>query len=483
MSGQAKSSAGVVILLIPALLLTFVVGFVLLLGDEPTTCTPGSSIAGVNVDVGSVPKGPIAGYGHDQLVNAAHIMVAGKALGLSVRDQTIGVMTAMGESDLTILDSGDAAGPDSRGLFQQRDNGAWGSYADRMDPTISATNFFKVLAQLPGRDVLTPTEIAHRVQRNADPNHYTRYWEGAVQIVETLSGTTGTAAAEKPVTTSSTYHLGNVKPQTTALANLIGPMFGIKTIGGYRESARDPGGHPSGLALDLMTNDIPDGTATGDRMAQYLIDNADKLGIDYLIWKQRSYRPSRGTWVQMEDRGSITQNHFDHVHVNLKPGATVTTPDGSGSIPGSCGLTTNATVNAAGWAAPGAGPINSRYGWRSDPLTGERRLHTGVDLQAGGDGGPIYAAQAGTVVRVGTDRNGGWTIDVDHGGGVMTRYKHMWADGILVKEGDQVTAGQQIAKTGSSGWSTGAHLHFEVLVNGSQVDPIEFMKSVGITLG
>ena len=76
-----------------------------------------------------------------------------------------------------------------------------------------------------------------------------------------------------------------------------------------------------------------------------------------------------------------------------------------------------------------------------------------------------------------------WTIDIDHGGGIMTRYKHMWDHGILVKAGAQVAAGQQIGKTGSSGWSTGAHLHFEVRVNGEATDPVEFMKSVGITLG
>ena len=65
----------------------------------------------------------------------------------------------------------------------------------------------------------------------------------------------------------------------------------------------------------------------------------------------------------------------------------------------------------------------------------------------------------------------------------MTRYKHMWASGVLVSAGDRVTAGQQIGRVGSSGWSTGPHLHFEVHVNGSPVDPEQFMSEVGITLG
>lgn len=139
---MAQRNSGVLIVagLIPALILTLVFSIILLGGsDEDTMCLPGSQQPGVTIDPESVPSTPIAGYEHEQLVNAAHIMQAGEALGLSARDQTIGVMTAMGESSLRVLDHGDAAGPDSRGLFQQRDNGAWGSYEDRMDPFISAT--------------------------------------------------------------------------------------------------------------------------------------------------------------------------------------------------------------------------------------------------------------------------------------------------------------------------------------------------------
>ena len=91
---------------------------------------------------------------------AAIIMLAIQDLGMSKRDQQIAVMTAMGESSLQVLDYGDNAGPDSRGLFQQRANGAWGSYADRMDPATSATNFGKALKQISGRDTMTPTLAA-----------------------------------------------------------------------------------------------------------------------------------------------------------------------------------------------------------------------------------------------------------------------------------------------------------------------------------
>jgi hypothetical protein len=129
----------------------------------------------------------VGGYGPEQLANAAAIIKAGQAMGLSVRDQTIGVMTAMGESSLRVVDHGDAAGPDSRGLFQQRANGAWGSSSDRMNPTISATHFFTALTRIGGRDAMTPTAVAHAVQRNADPDHYTKYWNDAVAVVSRLT--------------------------------------------------------------------------------------------------------------------------------------------------------------------------------------------------------------------------------------------------------------------------------------------------------
>ncbi|WP_363326121.1 M23 family metallopeptidase [uncultured Pseudokineococcus sp.] len=156
-------------------------------------CSTGT---GVVVDATGI-TGEVAGYSGEQLSNAAAIVNAGAALGLSQRDQTIGVMTAMGESGLRVLDYGDVAGPDSRGLFQQRDNGAWGSLADRMDPTRSATNFFRVLADVEGRDQLAPTRVANRVQRNADPDHYTRWWDPAVEVVAALAaaGSSGTATA------------------------------------------------------------------------------------------------------------------------------------------------------------------------------------------------------------------------------------------------------------------------------------------------
>jgi hypothetical protein len=138
----------------------------------------------------TTPTAPVGGYSGAQLDNARAIIGAGQTMGLSLRDQTIGVMTAMGESSLKVLDYGDKAGPDSRGLFQQRDNGAWGTLAQRMDPAASATSFFTALQRVGGRDGMSPTQVAHTVQRNADPNHYAKYWDDAVAVVSRITGAT-----------------------------------------------------------------------------------------------------------------------------------------------------------------------------------------------------------------------------------------------------------------------------------------------------
>lgn len=114
------------------------------------------------------------------------------------------------------------------------------------------------------------------------------------------------------------YNLGRVSPRLVALVNELGPKFGIKTVGGYRSSARDPNGHPAGLAADFMVS----GFSQGDALAAYARQNAARLGVDYIIWRQRIWSVSRSGegWRAMEDRGSPSQNHMDHVHINVLPG-------------------------------------------------------------------------------------------------------------------------------------------------------------------
>lgn len=192
---QSQKAGPLLIIAAIAMPLILVLSIILFGGGSKAAadvCSPGGG--SVSVDESKLPKVPVAGYQGDQLKNAALVINAGKALKLSARGQTIGVMTAMGESSLKVLDYGDGPGPDSRGLFQQRDNGAWGSYTDRMDPTISATNFFKALQKVDGWEQLDPSMAAHRVQRNADPYHYQSYWASAVEVVAALADVPATDA-------------------------------------------------------------------------------------------------------------------------------------------------------------------------------------------------------------------------------------------------------------------------------------------------
>jgi murein DD-endopeptidase MepM/ murein hydrolase activator NlpD len=483
---QRRARTTAAVLLAPVLLVGSILGAVVLgVGATPPACAAEGPAVAVNVDVGSVPEGPIAGYGGEQLVNAAYIMQAAKALNLTVRDQQIGVMTAMGESSLRVVDHGDAAGPDSRGLFQQRSNGAWGSYADRMDPFISATNFFKAMVDVEGRESLEPTIVAHRTQHNADPYHYRPYWDPARQVVAALAGVRGssssaTATRSRPsASPGRRYNLGPVRPQTTALANTLGPMFGIETIGGYRVD-RESSDHPDGLALDFM---VYRDRATGQQLAEYAQQHADDLGIQYIIWYQRIWnidRPDEG-WRGMEDRGSPTANHIDHVHISLRADAS---PVGGDAGVAGCptGTSGAAPVSGDGWTAPAAGPVTDGYGWRIHPITGARRFHYGTDIGAPCDA-TIRAANAGIVVGVTHPAGYGTLIEVDHGGGVITSYAHMYDSGVLVRVGDDVAAGHQIAKVGSAGLSTACHLHFEVKVNDEHVDPEAYLGGVGVRLG
>ena len=113
--------------------------------------------------------------------------------------------------------------------------------------------------------------------------------------------------------------------------------------------------------------------------------------------------------------------------------------------------------------------ITSPYGTRVHPVTGKVRTHAGLDIGAA-HGTNIYAAAAGTVLVSGWNTGGyGNYVVIDHGGGLTTLYAH--CSSLLVSAGQKVSRGQVIAKVGSTGMSTGPHLHFEVLKNGSHTDP------------
>ena len=156
----------------------------------------------------------------------------------------------------------------------------------------------EALAETPASAPEAPAETAPAVETAATPE---------VQPVASTP-TTGNVLPTDP----------NLKPQAEAFRQEIAAKFGITNIGGYREG--DPEDHGQGLAVDVM---VPTSSELGDQVAQYAIDNMDRAGISYIIWKQQFYMPvdniygPANTWNQMPDRGGDTANHNDHVHISF----------------------------------------------------------------------------------------------------------------------------------------------------------------------
>ena len=129
---------------------------------------------------------------------------------------------------------------------------------------------------------------------------------------------TAPAAPDYATIAATKSENAGLQPQTAAFKEEVAKLYGITSFSGYRPG--DPGDHGKGLAIDFM---VPVSSALGDQVAEYAIQNMASRGINYIIWKQRFYAPYDSkygpayTWNPMPDRGSVTENHYDHVHVSM----------------------------------------------------------------------------------------------------------------------------------------------------------------------
>ena len=139
-------------------------------------------------------------------------------------------------------------------------------------------------------------------------------------------------------------------------------------------------------------------------------------------------------------------------------------------------------ISSKGWARPAAGYISSGFGWRVHPIYHSVMFHSGTDLAAG-CGVPIYAARGGQIIYAAPLGTYGNFILINHGGGISTGYAHIANGKTFVKIGEQVSTGTHIADVGTTGGSTGCHLHFEVRENGKATDAVPYMRRMEITLG
>ena len=207
--------------------------------------------------------------------------------------------------------------------------------------------------------------------------------------------------------------------------------------------------------------------ALGERVAKVSGIKKDEINFDRKPGRGGPLLPGRGITLSLDDfQAELTK--FGRVLDDKSDQMTVMES-----------LLSGEQVRKA--ALPSALPVNrgffsSNFGWRLDPFTGQRTMHEGVDFVAE-VGAPIKAAAGGIVVYSDIHAGYGNMIEVDHGNGLVSRYAH--ASKRLVKEGDVVMRGQKIGEVGSTGRSTGPHLHFEVLLNGTPQNPTRYLNLPG----
>lgn len=435
----------------------------------------------VQVGVG----GKVDGLEPTQVERAQQIIAQGRALGVPPRGWVVAIATAMQESRILNLASlanpgsldypndGAAAGDhDSVGLFQQRD--AWGPMSVRMDPLKSAAMFFtggragqRGLLDIPGWDTMPVAEAAQAVQVSAYPSAYAQWETLATETVTALADTgeqaAGCVSASECPPTGLPVEAG-LTPDALIVVRCEVQTFGITNLGGVRDTGSVSGSyHPSGRAVDIMVGDYQSaaGNRLGWEIAEWARRDAAKMGVSEVIFDERIWTVARGGegWrpYTHPSGGSDTLAHRDHVHVSV--------------------FGDRATFRRTTWVKPIAGgyALTARFGDCGE-LWGS--CHTGTDLDTEA-GVPILAAGRGEITESQWNPFYGWVTRIDHGGGVETWYAHQLERGT---PGGRVEAGHRIGLVGSTGNSTGAHLHFEVRVNGQPVDPEVFMRSHGITL-
>lgn len=429
------------------------------------------------------PAALISQFDEEQLGNAQTIIQTGQQLGIPTYGLVIATATAIQESSLVNVGYGDTAGPDSRGLFQQR--APWGPEEKRMDPPQATTYFFsggeggqRGLLDVPNWERLPLGTAAQAVQVSADSTGawYAQHESTARALVSELGD--GVVAAPGncgpdpqmscPQTPYADVESGLMPDAQLVLRCLHQEFPEIETFHGVGERpAGGDGDHAAGRAVDAMIPDYDSaaGNDFGWQVAEWLREHHRQLGIKYLIFDERIWSVQRADedWRPYESYLSNCSDdscrHIDHVHVSVYGAASTSQASGDWVVP----------------LAPGSYNLTARFGQCGGPWSS---CHTGLDFAAP-SGTNVHAATDGTVVYAGPAGAYGNMIRIDHGNGVVTNYAHLsgFASGV---EGAQVRAGTVIGYVGSTGNSSGPHLHFEVRSGKDFQDPEQWLRDHGV---
>jgi len=356
-----------VAMLAPFVLTTMLLAFALLAGggssagptQETALATPQCSQQMAAQGIGA--KG--VQFGPGPINNGKAVIATGLQMRIPEKGIIVALATAMQESSLRNLANpnvpeslhipNEGMGHDHKSVGIMQQQPWWGTIRDLMTPGLAARKFYESLLKVGGWQQMAPTVAAQSVQRSAFPDAYaddvpaaTLFYRQHLNEVLAAAGpgavkpdsmpdrdTENLCAASRPRAARSVYQLSKLPPgkaseyrlqRYTILTNrAVSAAFPqIKSIGGYRPDSMK--WHPQGLALDVMVSSAypplsPQGIALGNGIRDFLLKNAKTLGIDHAIWRQRIYYPD-GTSEAMEDRGGLTANHFDHVHVATKGG-------------------------------------------------------------------------------------------------------------------------------------------------------------------
>jgi hypothetical protein len=344
------------------------------------------------------------------------------------------------------------------------------------------------LKQIPGWPDLAITVAAQRVQRSAFPNAYAQHEQIARSLLAVFKDKVDPRSAEAMISSvsvmcgptdamscppSGSSAESGLNPDALRVLRCIHrgwPQIAIFYGVGSRGGASD---HPAGNAVDVMIPNYasPAGVALGDEIAAWVVQNRKKLGMKYVIWNERIWSVARqqegwrlcGTAEGSCYNGSNdTAAHRDHVHVS-------TYGDSAGSDPPPAGTGGPAVLPLASFL------LTARFGQCSSLWA---RCHTGLDFSAG-TGQPIRAVLGGRVIASGSCGCAyGRLTKVAVNGELQMWYAHQSAQRVQV--GDQVRTGQVIGAVGSTGNTTGPHLHLEVRVKGSPVDPEVWLRRQGL---